>query len=158
MDLATPGGQQSGGIPALKRFRQALPREREAILTAHLQDELQRALSLAELPDPNAGFFDLGIDSLMATQLGTRLSGQLGGDCHLGPTTLFDYPTVAHLAAYIAAGLPGVPSSLELSVEHPVNPALEPAHCLIGLSENELDSLLATRMNELAHHCHGERT
>jgi acyl carrier protein len=154
-DFLAAQGQQAGGIMGLTHLGQAGHSDRVAILTAHLQDELQRALSLTEPPDPHRGFFELGIDSLMATDLGTRLSVQLGGSCLLGPTTLFDYPTVAHLAAYIATELCGVPSSPNFSVEHPVKTALEPAGLVSGLTEEELDSLLATRMNELSH-CRGE--
>lgn len=45
------------------------------------------------------GFFELGMDSLTATELKEQLQNSLG--CSLSPTTLFDYPTVAALANYL---------------------------------------------------------
>jgi KS-AT-KR-ACP domain-containing polyene macrolide polyketide synthase/pimaricinolide synthase PimS2/candicidin polyketide synthase FscD len=48
---------------------------------------------------PDEGLFDLGMDSLMATELRRRIEKQF--DRALTPTLTFDYPTVAALAAHV---------------------------------------------------------
>jgi acyl carrier protein len=50
--------------------------------------------------DPEAGFFDLGMDSVMALGVRTRLEGDLGLD--LPSTLTFEYPTTARLAEFLA--------------------------------------------------------
>jgi acyl transferase domain-containing protein len=50
--------------------------------------------------EPDLGFFELGLDSVSATELGQRLSAQLGRE--LPATTLFDHPTPESLAAHLA--------------------------------------------------------
>jgi acyl carrier protein len=47
----------------------------------------------------NVGFFDLGMDSAMATAFVRRLESALGRD--LSTTLLFDYPTAQSLAAHL---------------------------------------------------------
>ncbi|WP_305039406.1 type I polyketide synthase [Frankia sp. Cj5] len=50
--------------------------------------------------EPGAGFFQLGMDSLLALRLQRDLSSALGWE--LPATALFDFPTVAALAAHLA--------------------------------------------------------
>ena len=49
--------------------------------------------------DTNRGFFDFGMDSLMAVSLRTRLEQQLG--CKLVASTIFDFPSVERLTKYL---------------------------------------------------------
>jgi enterobactin synthetase component F len=58
-------------------------------------------LGLAELPDPDADFFNLGGDSLLAVHLLLRVQAHFGFDPGLG--VLFEHPTIATLAASIDA-------------------------------------------------------
>jgi acyl carrier protein len=48
----------------------------------------------------DAGFFDLGMDSAMATAFVQQLESAIGQD--LSATLLFDYPTVRSLAAHLS--------------------------------------------------------
>jgi acyl carrier protein len=50
--------------------------------------------------EPDAGFFDLGMDSAMATAFVQRLETAVGQD--LSATLLFDYPTARSLAAHLS--------------------------------------------------------
>jgi phthiocerol/phenolphthiocerol synthesis type-I polyketide synthase B len=54
--------------------------------------------------DPSAGFFQLGMDSLMSVTLGRNLSETLGEP--LTPAVVFDYPTVETLTDYLSTILP----------------------------------------------------
>jgi acyl carrier protein len=125
--------------------RRSRPAERAAVLTEYLQGELQRALSLPAPPDPDAGFFDLGIDSTTAVDLLGRLGEQLG--CTLSATALFDHPTVGRLAAHLASeGVgTGFPEAIPPESVSPLPAEID--RWLGRLSETELDSLLDDRLN-----------
>lgn len=58
-------------------------------------------LGLEALPDPDADFFNLGGDSLLAVHLLLRMQERFGFDPGLG--VLFEHPTIATLAASIDA-------------------------------------------------------
>jgi acyl carrier protein len=53
------------------------------------------------------GFFDLGMDSLQASELRNRLQAQLG--CSLPSTLTFRFPTTAALATHLHEQLFGAP-------------------------------------------------
>lgn len=76
--------------------------ERRDWLVAHVQREVASVLGLSDeqRPDPTKGFFRLGMDSLMAVELKTRLAQ--GFRVPLSATVVFDYPNVAELSAYLA--------------------------------------------------------
>ena len=77
--------------------------EREDLLVSFVQGEVQAVLRLSSAPAPTVGFFDLGMDSLMAVELRNRLNRAFAGS-YTAPTTLvFDYPNIAGLAAHLAA-------------------------------------------------------
>jgi acyl carrier protein len=141
--------EHGGPTPLLLRLRQAGPRQRAAVLTAHLQEELQRVLELPEVPDANAGFFDLGIDSLKAGELNTSLVQQLGANVPLNITSLFDYPTVSRLAAHIT-DLLGASAPADPLPRSRSDAAGQSCHSLHDLTEAELDDLLAAHSRELS--------
>ena len=94
------------GLPA--RLRDASEEEREALLAAFLQEELQAVLGLADPPAPTVGFFDLGMDSLTTVELRNRLDRALSGECVVSGTAVLDHPDVARLARHLAGAL-GMP-------------------------------------------------
>ncbi|WP_414514560.1 beta-ketoacyl synthase N-terminal-like domain-containing protein [Nostoc sp. PCC 9305] len=77
------------------------PRVRQEELVAHVRSLVAKVLGLKQPQSIGLqqGFFELGMDSLTATELKEQLQNSLG--CSLSPTTLFDYPTVAALANYL---------------------------------------------------------
>ena len=82
---------------------QTLPeRQRLNFLTTALQREVAQVLgrSANQLPDPRLGFFDMGMDSLMAVELKNRLDMQLGTT--VSSTVIFEHPTIAALAKHLA--------------------------------------------------------
>ena len=77
----------------------------EEVLVSFLQQEVQAVLRLSSSPSPTVGFFDLGMDSLMAVELRNRLNRAFAGEYVASNTVVFDYPDIASLASHIAEEL-----------------------------------------------------
>ena len=76
--------------------------ESESILVSFLQKELQAVMRLPSPPSTSIGFFDLGMDSLMAVELRNRLNRAFAGEYVVSNTAVFDYPDITTLAHYLA--------------------------------------------------------
>ncbi len=76
--------------------------ESENILVSFLQKELQEVMRLPSPPLTSIGFFDLGMDSLMAVELRNRLNRTFAGEYVVSNTAVFDYPDISTLARYLA--------------------------------------------------------
>ncbi len=105
-DLLSPVAEDSidAGVSTedlLVRLATADAREREDLLVTFLQQELQAVLRLPSAPAPNVGFFDLGMDSLMAVELRNRLNRAFAGTCKVSNTVVFDYPEIQTLARHL---------------------------------------------------------
>ena len=96
-----------GGAPRdlLSRVGEAPLSEHESLLVSFLQGEVQAVLRLPTAPAPTVGFFDLGMDSLMAVELRNRLNRALSGTYTAPNTLVFDYPDIAALASHLAGEL-----------------------------------------------------
>ncbi len=116
LTVATTDGQDSSSSEDLLVQLGATPAAgREDLLISFLQREVQAVLRLPSAPASAVGFFDLGMDSLMAVELRNRLNRAFS-QTYMAPNTLvFDYPTIADLARHLvdalgetdAAPLPG---------------------------------------------------
>lgn len=80
-------------------------------LRAWLQTEIARTLRLPDgrLPVVERGFFEIGMDSLMAIEIKNRVQTALG--VPLRATVVFNYPHIAALSAYLATLLPAAPAT-----------------------------------------------
>ena len=97
-------GETDAGVTSddlLSRLAGASAGEREELLVTFLQQELQAVLRLPSTPAPNIGFFDLGMDSLMAVELRNRLNRALADTCKVSNTVVFDYPEIQALARHL---------------------------------------------------------
>ncbi len=103
-DDAAEGARQTAE-DLLTTLRETPSPDREGLLVTFLQGELRAVLRSPTAPPPAVGFFDLGMDSLMAVELRNRLNRALAGEYTTSNTVVFDYPTVAALAAFLAAEL-----------------------------------------------------
>ena len=74
---------------------------REELLVSFLQREVQAVLRLPSTPAPTVGFFDLGMDSLMAVELRNRLNRAFSGAYAAPNTLVFDYPNISVLAGHL---------------------------------------------------------
>ena len=83
------------------------PRERRELLIAHIKESVLEVLGLdpSEPLDPQKPLMDLGLDSLMAVELGNLLRTSLGQASRLPATLIFKYPTIEALADYVARNL-----------------------------------------------------
>jgi len=85
----------------VERLAALLPAERREQIAAAVTDHIGRVIGTegASVIGPDDGLFDLGMDSLMATELRRILERQF--DRELPPTLTFDYPTVTALSAFL---------------------------------------------------------
>ena len=105
-DLLTAAQEAAEEAPdssddVLTRLRSTPSAERENLLVSFLQQEVQSVLRLPSAPAPSVGFFDLGMDSLMAVELRNRLNRALAGSYTAPNTLVFDYPDINSLAAHL---------------------------------------------------------
>ncbi len=98
-------GSEDAPRDLLSRVREAPASERENLVVSFLQGEVQAVLRLPSAPSPTVGFFDLGMDSLMAVELRNRLNRALAGVYTAPNTLVFDYPDIATLAGHLVGEL-----------------------------------------------------
>jgi NADPH:quinone reductase-like Zn-dependent oxidoreductase/acyl carrier protein len=130
----------------LQQLKQKRASDRQAFLVAHLQGEVGKVLGLqlSQLPNPGQGFFDIGMDSLMAIELRNRLEISLG--VSVSSTVIFEYPTIKDLARYIAeevlpSALPEARTAKEVQPS-PVDTSKEEVEVSIVKELEELEALL----------------
>ncbi|MDE2921644.1 MAG: SDR family NAD(P)-dependent oxidoreductase [Acidobacteriota bacterium] len=101
----------SSGLMA--QLREAPSEEKRNLLEIFIQQELQSVLHLPSPPSATVGFFDVGMDSLMAVELRNRLNRAFAGEYTTSNTIVFDYPSTSELAGHLAGeieALTGAPS------------------------------------------------
>ncbi|HEX8053993.1 MAG TPA: beta-ketoacyl synthase N-terminal-like domain-containing protein, partial [Thermoleophilaceae bacterium] len=98
--VADPTGPEG---ELLVRLLDLPPPDRRPELVAHLRTEVAEVIGLdsPDVLEPHQGFFEVGMDSLMAMQLQTRLAEAL--DRELPATLALDHPTVDALADHLLA-------------------------------------------------------
>lgn len=125
--------------------------DRWELLRSHVRQQVARVLGLdsCDAVDPERGFFEMGMDSIMTVELRSRLGADLGRS--LPSTLAFEYPTVDALARYLArdvlgldlgpARRAGVWPGDHGTTAGPVEPEKR--------SEEELTALLAEKLRQL---------
>ena len=111
-ELALPGaapGPEAPDDSLAALLRGAGSRDREEVLVEFLRREVQSVLRLSSPPAPEVGFFDLGMDSAMAVDLGNRINRALAGEVAAPNTAVFDYPDIRRLARRLAARFDELP-------------------------------------------------
>ena len=85
-----------------QQLEAAPPSQRRGLLAEYLRIQVGKTLGVSSPEEIELGqrLFDLGLDSLMAVELRSRLQSSLG--CSLRSTLLFDYPTIEALVDYLA--------------------------------------------------------
>lgn len=162
---AAPGAPVADAQPDdawLREWRAAYPDARRRMLIDVVREEVARVLNVEaeDLRDPYAGLMDLGLDSLMAVELRTALTGRLRLSRTLPATLVMDHPSMHAIAAYLEPELLGgagdVPDRAPAEASH--TPAAAPAiekpaerplsdeEAIEALSEEEAEALLLQRL------------
>ncbi|MCV3213932.1 acyltransferase domain-containing protein [Plectonema radiosum NIES-515] len=97
---SSPADEVSGSEFLLK-LESATFGERRSLLIAHVRHQLSIVLGInqPESISLETGFFDLGIDSLIAVELRNKLRSATGVELPVG--VLFDHPTINQLASFL---------------------------------------------------------
>ena len=120
-------------------------RQADAILT-HVRAAAAGVLGLAARQlDPNRGFFDLGMDSLLSVELRRRLEASTG--LALPGTLTFKYPSVTAVADFLGAELLA-PAAAQSAASAPA-PAADTDAGADDLSEDDLAALLASKLAQI---------
>ena len=120
-DGADEGDDGASAEDLLSQLRQAPAATREEVLASFLQAEVKAVLRLPTTPAPTVGFFDLGMDSLMAVELRNRLNRAFAGAYTASNTVVFDYPDISALAAHLAGELANVAGADAAPAAHSQN-------------------------------------
>ena len=126
----------------LSQLRQRPATDWASLLSSFLQGEIQAVLRLQSAPAATVGFFDLGMDSLMAVELRNRMNRALSGEYVVSNTAVFDYPDITALASHLAEELGQLgevgdaPSSPEPQAPEPSAPSRtdEDAIAVVGMA------------------------
>ena len=99
-----PQDRKEPSQAVIQRLNGAPPAKRQALLTDYVRTQAMKVLGLDSAPpiDANQPLNDLGLDSLMAVEMRSLLSSELGLARSLPATLVFDYPTIAALTTYLA--------------------------------------------------------
>ncbi len=128
---------ETKSIPIREQLATVSPQLRHDVLVTYLQDQLQLVLGLerSQIPDPQQGFFDLGLDSLTAVELKNRLEADLNAT--LSSTLAFDFPNIQILATHLMHTVFG------WTVEDVTNPESEDVSTIAQLDANQIETLIA---------------
>src|SRR4029453_7746437 len=87
--------------PIIEELKHKNAGARRSLLVAYLQGEVASVLGFESSyrPDPEQGFFDMGMDSLLAVELKNRLAQGLG--LSLLSTLAFDHPNIQNLTDFL---------------------------------------------------------
>jgi len=99
-----PQDKRESSQTVIQRLNGASPNKRLGLLSDYVRAQATKVLGLDLAPpiDSNQPLNDLGLDSLMAVELRSLLSAELGLTRSLPATLVFDYPTITALTTYLA--------------------------------------------------------
>ncbi|AUS99076.1 beta-ketoacyl synthase [Nostoc sp. CENA543] len=75
------------------------PGERREHLFAYIGEQVAKILGNKQIPDPEKGFLEMGIDSLLSIELKNRL--EKGLEVALPASLIFDFPNIRRLVDYL---------------------------------------------------------
>ncbi len=150
---AAPRQAPAAAAGGLRQKLMDLPAARRGgALAAHVVQRVAEVLRLGAdtAVDSEKGFFDMGMDSLMAVELKSLLETDLG--MRLPSTLTFNYPTIEELAGFLTKQLPEdrKDAPVEAGGGAPAAAAASAEASAEDLSEDELSDLLARKLRQLS--------
>ena len=124
-DAGDAAGASTAAEDIVSRLGATPAGDREDILASFLAEQVQAVLRLPKSPSPTVGFFDLGMDSLMAVELRNRLNRAFDGEYVASNTIVFDYPDIESMSRHLAEEL-GQLSAVGKAPPSPEIPEPEP--------------------------------
>jgi acyl transferase domain-containing protein len=137
----------------LLHLEAAVPSEQQEMLVAHVRRQVAEILNLtsSQKVDLKQGFFDLGMDSLTAMELRSRLQKSL--QCNLPSTLTFKYPTLKSLVDYLVDLVVGAePPNTSVTKPRETEEDEKQKQLLAKtkeLSEDQLEELINQKLNLL---------
>ena len=147
--VSQPEQSQSGWF-----FKQldAVPLEQHRqVLADHVRWQVAQVLGIKapEQIDPQVGWFEMGVDSLMITELRNRLQSSL--DCRLSATDLFNYNTIEDLVTYLDTDI--LQLGQDSGVDHQGTPLaeteVEPPSDLDLMDSDQVETSISQELEEL---------
>ncbi|HJR00339.1 MAG TPA: type I polyketide synthase [Methylomirabilota bacterium] len=139
-----------GAADLIARVNAAAPDSRSDLLLGYVREQVGAVLRLDPMRiDVEQGLFDMGMDSLMALDVKTRLETAV--DRRLPSTVIFNYPTVTALAAYLASELLAGPlvGASSARPDDKREPSRHEPQTRDDLSEEELAAMLTQKLEKL---------
>ena len=132
-------------------LEKAPQKERQTLLINHLQKQIAIVLGLppSELPDPEIGFFEMGMDSLMAIEFKKKLEKTLL--ISLSETLAFNYPNILALSSYIVEDVLGFNEieDEEIKLTDNNTNTINFLSQVENFSEDEIESSIAEELKEI---------
>ena len=154
-EVVTPISQPEKSVESkqklqlLQQLQKMSSDRRQKLLIDYIREQLGSVLKLdpTEKLNPQQGFFEMGIDSLMTIELKNRVEVDLG--CSLPSTLFFKYPTLESLAEYLVNRLIQSDVSQVPAIEPPVEEEVMLTNTVDDveqLSEAEAEALLLAKI------------
>ncbi|NJM96237.1 MAG: hypothetical protein HC800_02655 [Phormidesmis sp. RL_2_1] len=146
-----PNAVKAASGSFLRSLQMVPPAQQRDRLTAFLQAEVARIMGLpaGQKPPLFQGFFEMGLDSLMAVELKTQLEDSFA--CELPGTLVFEVPTIYELTDYFADQVLGWRDAPE-----PTSPASDPPlplgterAAIAQMSETDIEASIAAQLARL---------
>jgi len=142
-DESDDGSPVVEGFKFLEEISDISPEKRNDLLISQIQCMVADVLGMSNPGkiDTNEGLFEIGLDSMLASELRINIQNCFG--CTLSQTVLFKYPTIAKFSDYLLSELFSVESDSEKKGVASLSDSLD------GLSEDELADQLSQTLSSL---------
>jgi 3-oxoacyl-(acyl-carrier-protein) synthase/NAD(P)-dependent dehydrogenase (short-subunit alcohol dehydrogenase family)/acyl carrier protein len=152
--LTVPGAEAvspdaAAGSAFVRQLAAMTPAGRERLLIDAVRREVAQVLELggAADADPDQGLFEMGLDSLMALELRTRLETLVARS--LPATLVFDYPTINAIARLLARDGASSDAGPAARVASPGSSADVSTKAIDDLTEAEAEALLLQKLDAI---------
>ncbi|MBO3459427.1 type I polyketide synthase, partial [Aetokthonos hydrillicola] len=139
--------QETKSQEILAQLAAAVDIERQQIMIHYLQIKIGNLLgfSQSKLPEPELGFFRMGMDSLMAIELRNLLLSSFG--CSISTATLFETSNIQDLAEYLIKEI--FPEGQDQGIDIKNSQNLQDIPPLNREMQGEIDHAIVTELQEI---------